>query len=132
MSPRKFAFLPAILVTFLKEKNDRQCRTIGGIGDLQTVVQSDESVEKHLVCPDEHVERDVPDVTAPNTAGSSSGVVVPPQPGVLNRLDVHLGIGYEFDNEGHLCRRDVINRLYRVDEYGKNHKSLHYLPSSPL
>ena len=103
MSPRKFAFLPAILVTFLKEKNDRQCRTIGGIGELQTVVQSDESVEKHFVCPDEHVDRDVPDVTAPNTAGSSSGVVVPPQPGVLNRLDVHLGVGYEFDNEGHLC-----------------------------
>ena len=26
---------------------------------------------------------------------------------MLNRLDVHLGIGYEFDSEGHLCRRDV-------------------------
>ena len=56
----------------------------------------------------------------PMPAGSSSGVsIVPPQPGVLNRMDVHLGIGYEFDSEGHLCRRDVINRLYRVDEYGK-------------
>ena len=73
----------------------------------------------------------IPDVTAPNIAGSSSGAVVPPQPGVLNRLDVHLGVGYEFDSEGHLCRRDVINRLYRVDEYGENYQSFHYLPSSP-
>ena len=57
--------------------------------------------------------------TVPNIAGSSGGTVIPPQQGVLTRLDVHLGIGYEFDSEGHLCRRDVINRLYRVDEYGK-------------
>ena len=82
-------------------------------------MQSDESVEKHVVCPDKHVDRDVPGVAAPNAAGSSGGAVVPPQPGVLNRLDVHLGVGYGFDSEGHLCRRDVINRLYRVDEYGK-------------
>ena len=103
----------------LKEKYDKQFRTIDGIGEIQTAVRSDESVEKHFVCPDEHVDKDTPDATAPNAAGSSSGAVVPPQPGVLNRLDVHLGIGYEFDSEGHLCRRDVINRLYRVDEYGK-------------
>ena len=102
-----------------KEKYDRQFRTIDGIGELQTVVQSEESVEKHLVCPDGHVDKEVPDVTATNIAGSSSGAVLPPQPGVLNRLDVHLGIGYEFDGEGHLCRRVAIKRLNRVDEYGR-------------
>ena len=52
-------------------------------------------------------------------AAVAGSLTVPPKTGVLNRLDHHLGIGYEFDSEGHLCRRDVINRLYRVDEYGK-------------
>ena len=103
----------------LKEKYDRQFRTIGGIGEIQTAVLSDDHVAKHIACPDEHVDMDVPDTTVPNAAGSSSGIVGPPQLGVVNRLDVHLGIGHEFDSEGHLCRRDVINRLYRVDEYGK-------------
>ena len=37
----------------------------------------------------------------------------------LNIMDVHLGVGYEFNAEGHLCRGDVINRLYKVGEYGK-------------
>ena len=32
-------------------------------------------------------------------------------------MDVHLGVGYEFNAEGHQCRRDVINRLYKVDEF---------------
>ena len=77
-------------------------------------------MEKHLVCPDEHVEKDTPEATVPDASSSSSGsLTIPPKTGVLNRLDHHLGIGYEFDSEGHLCRRDVINRLYRVDEYGK-------------
>ena len=75
----------------LKEKYDRQCRTIDGIGELQTVVQNEESVEKHLVCPDEHVDKEVPDITATNTAGSSGGAVLLPQPGVLNRLEFPLG-----------------------------------------
>ena len=44
---------------------------------------------------------------------------MPPQPGVLNRMDVHLGVGYEFNAEGPLCRRDVINRVYKVGGYGK-------------
>ena len=81
-------------------------------------MQSDDNVVKHPVCPGEHIDMDVPDTTVPYTAGNSGGTVIPPQPGVLNRLDVHLGIGFEFDSEGHLCRRDVINRLYKVDESG--------------
>ena len=103
----------------LKEKYDRQFWTIDGIGEIQTAVRSDDNVAKHIICPDEHVDMDVPDTTVLNAAGSSSGIVVPPQSGVLNRLDVHFGTGYEFDSEGHPCRRDVINRLYRVDEHGK-------------
>ena len=102
----------------LKEKYDRQFRTIDGIDEIQTAVQSDKNVVKHLACPDEHVDMNIPDAV-PIAAESSSSTITPPQPGVLNRLDVHLGIGYEFDSEGHLCRRDVINRLYRADEYGK-------------
>ena len=61
----------------------------------------------------------VPDTAVPDAPGSSSSTVVLPQPGVLNRMDVHLGLGYESDRENHLCRRDVTKRLYRVDEYGK-------------
>ena len=82
------------------------------------MVQSDNNVVKHLVGPDEHVDMDIPEAV-PIAAESVSSTITPPQPGVLNRLDVHLGVGYEFDSEGHLCRRDVINRLYRVGEYGK-------------
>ena len=105
----------------LKEKYDRQFRTIGGIDEIQTAVQRDNNVVKHLVCPDEHVDLDIPDTAkpAPIAAESSSSIITPPQPGVLNRFDVHLGIAYEFDSEGHLCRRDVINRLCTVDAYGK-------------
>ena len=102
----------------LKGKYDRQFRTIGGTDEIQNAVQSDNNVDKHLVCPGEHVDMDIPDIV-PIAAESSSSTITPPQLGVLNRLDVHLGIGYEFDSEGHLCRRDVINRFYRVDGYGK-------------
>ena len=37
---------------------------------------------------------------------------------LVNRMDVHLGVGYEFNADGHLCRRDVINLVYKVDDYG--------------
>ena len=74
-----------------------------------------------FVCPDEHVDTDEPDVPVPVSGAESSGdaKVIPPREGVLNRADHHLGVGYEFDAEGHLCRRDSINRLYKVDEFGK-------------
>ena len=100
----------------LKAKYDRQSRSIDGIGEIQAAVQGEEVVTQHIVCPDEHVDMDVPGAIVP---GSSSNTVVLPQPGTLNRMDVHLGLGYEFDSGNHLCRRDVVNRLYRVDEYGK-------------
>ena len=104
-----------------KEKYDRQFRTIDGIDEIQAAVQSDNNVVQHLVYSGEHADLDIPDTTkpVPIAAESSSSTTTPPQQGVLNRLDVHLGIGYEFDSGGHLCRRDVINRLYRVDEYGQ-------------
>ena len=72
-SPRRFVFLVAIPATFpLKRKYDRQFRTIGGIGEIQIAVQSDIDVVKHLVCPDEHVDMDVPDTIKPvlNAAGA--------------------------------------------------------------
>ena len=105
----------------LKEKYDRQFRSIGGLDEIQTVRQRDNNVVSHLVCPEEHVDLDIPDTTKPHPTvdESSSSGITPPQPGVLNRMDVHLGVGYEFNAEGHLCRRDVIKRFYKVDEYGK-------------
>ena len=100
----------------LKEKYDRQFRTIDGLDEIQTFRQRDSHVISHIVCPDEHVDMDIPDTTkpVPTAAESSSSGITPPQPGVLNRMDVHLGVGYEFDSEGHLCRRDVIKHPYGV------------------
>ena len=115
----------------LKEKYDRQFRSIDGIVEIQDAKREDSNVGSYLVCPDEHVDVDNPDTTV-STAGSSSSSGIPPpqpgwlntsitspKPGVLDTHDIHLGVGYEFNAEGHLCRRDTINRLYRVDEQGR-------------
>ena len=104
-----------------KEKYDRQFRSIEGAGEIQTAKQKDNNVVSHSVCPEEHVDVDIPDTTkpVPIAGGSSSSRITPPQPGVLNRMAVQLGGGYGFNAEGHLCRRDVINRAFKVDGYGK-------------
>ena len=105
----------------LKEKYDRQFQSIDGVNEILAEKRQDSDVVSHIVCPDEHVDTDEPDVPVPVSGAGSSGdaKVTPPREGVLNRADHHLGVGYEFDAEGHLCRRDSINRLYKVDEFGK-------------
>ena len=114
-----------------KEKYDRQFRSVDGIVEIQGAKQEDSNVGSYLVCPDEHVDVDNPDKTVPTAGSSSSSGIPPPQPGwldtsitspkqgVLDTHDIHLGVGYEFHDEGHLCRRDTVNRLYRVDEQGR-------------
>ena len=68
----------------LKDKYDRQFRTIDGIDEAQTAVQSDNNVVKHIFCPDEHVDVDIPDATKPvpiAAEGSSSTVTYAPATG---------------------------------------------------
>ena len=103
-----------------KEQYGRQFRTIDGLDEIQTVRRRDNDVISHLVCPEDRVDLDIPDTTkpVPTVAESSSSEITPPQAGVFKITDVHLGVGFEFDRDGHSCRRDVINRFYRVDEYG--------------
>ena len=123
MLPRRFARLPSGNSCYfpLKEKYDRQFRSIDGINEILTERRKDNNVISLTACPDEHVDADTLDTLepVPTASGSSSVRITPPQEGVLNRMDHHLGIGYEFNAEGHLCRRDVANRLYKIDEFGK-------------
>ena len=68
----------------LKEKYDRQFRSIDGIYENQNARQQDSNVVSHAVCPEEHVDVDIPDTTipVPTAGGSSSSGIAPLKPGV--------------------------------------------------
>ena len=76
----------------LKEKYDRLFQSIEGVSEILAEKRQDSDVVSHIICPDEHVEKDEPDVSVPVSGAGSSGdaKVTPPREGVLNRAIITL------------------------------------------
>ena len=122
---RGFVFRVAtVVISLLRRSVTDNFGPFDGIVEIQDAKQDDSNVGSYLVCPDEHVDVDNPDKRVPTAGSSSSSRGIPPpqpgwintsitspKPGVLDTHDIHLGAGYEFNAEGHLCGRDTINRI---------------------
>ena len=129
----------------LKQEYERQRHTLEGLRAADDGDDDNENILEHLSLPDDrdeqksHIEgateaedpqediiaRALRDDDPPGKSSSSGPSAKRPVPMVpLSEEvadvsdDIHMGMGYEYNDAGHRCRRDSIGRLYPVDLVG--------------